>query len=252
MLHTWIYSMFVCEFSVLRSLQSGIRCCSATCWWTNSSCSFPSLQVLPTSTTGACWERGTARWRWSWRTRRRWRRWWTGRSTRPGNTACSSASSASSTETSWVYLVVLSNKETYVAPPVTVGIFEKRLLLSCTVYCTSLFFHHYICFLLPSRLCLTSSQDHFGRSHRPLHRRVGPRQRPLLQGGLDGHCRSKRHHLPEGEPDITSPALLKLQNMLMFVGQILFSFCLTSSPSSLLANRNKSIKLIVWICAAAS
>lgn len=50
-------------------------------------------------------------------------------------------------------------------------------------------------------------QDHPGSSHRPLHRRVRPRQRPLLQGGLDGHLRSERHHLPEGEPDVCSRPL---------------------------------------------
>lgn len=85
--------------------KSGAAAPSAGTNWSDSSCSSVSLQVLPTSTTGACWERGTARWRWSWRTRRRWRRWWTGRSTRPGNTPCSSGSSASSTETScWLFL----------------------------------------------------------------------------------------------------------------------------------------------------
>ncbi|XP_061522046.1 phospholipase D1-like isoform X2 [Phycodurus eques] len=43
-------------------------------------------------------------------------------------------------------------------------------------------------------------QDHFGRSRRPEHRRVGPDQRSVLQGGLDEHVRSQRHHLPEGFP----------------------------------------------------
>lgn len=47
------------------------------------------------------------------------------------------------------------------------------------------------------------SQDHSGRSHRRLHRRVGSRQRPVLQGGLDDHLRSQRHHLPEGESDVS-------------------------------------------------
>lgn len=50
--------------------------------------------------TEACWERETARWRWSWRTRRRWRRWWTGRRIRQEDTVYSFAWSASSTETS--------------------------------------------------------------------------------------------------------------------------------------------------------
>lgn len=42
-------------------------------------------------------------------------------------------------------------------------------------------------------------QDHPGRQRRPVYRRVGPRQRPLLQGGVALHRRPQRHHLPEGE-----------------------------------------------------
>lgn len=94
-----------CVFSPLKSvnMQSEIWCCSAICWWTLWSNLFLcALQVLPTSTTGACWERGTARWRWSWRTQKQWPQWWTGRNIKLENTPCSSASSASSTETSWI------------------------------------------------------------------------------------------------------------------------------------------------------
>lgn len=110
------------------------------------------LEVLPTSTTGACWERGTARWQWSWRTRRRWPRWWTSRRTKLESLPCSFAWSASSTETSW-----------------------------CVVYEPK---SGSVSHLYPAPY---SPQNDSGCSHRPLHQRVRSCQRPVLQGGVGFH-----------------------------------------------------------------
>lgn len=189
-----------------------------------------SLQVLPTSTTGACWERGTARWRWSWRTRRRWRRWWTGRSIKLENTPCSSASSVSSTEL--CHFIFTCSSDASVYGSFLCEVLEKTPLLSGSLlhfiilsvnfiissascsrsqfpaaFSVSLFFCLYLFLHVRHSLPALSpflSQDHFRRSHGSLHRRVGSRQRSVLQGGLDGNLRPQCHHLPEGETDISN------------------------------------------------
>ena len=88
----------------------------------------------------------------------------------------------------------------------------SQLAISCILCGVSFFWCRRCCFthfLFSLSLSLSRSlhQDHPGRSHRSLHRRVRSSQRPLLQGGVDDHLRPQRHHLPEGQSGVSPRTL---------------------------------------------